>query len=96
MPAFPEPGPAESVNLGEPTRRRPAATVILLRDSTEGPELLDGWCRLLGDDDPEKALFQALSDAAGWQESLLARALPYPESGASEQIVAELDARLDR
>ncbi len=73
--------------------RRP---LLVLRDSTERPELLDGWCRLLGDDDPEKALFQALSDAAGWQESLLARALPYPESGASEQIVAELDARLDR
>lgn len=35
MPAFPEPGPSESVNLGEPTRPRPAATVILLRDSTE-------------------------------------------------------------
>jgi 8-oxo-dGTP pyrophosphatase MutT (NUDIX family) len=32
VPAFPEPGPAESVNLGEPTEPRPAATVILLRD----------------------------------------------------------------
>jgi 8-oxo-dGTP pyrophosphatase MutT (NUDIX family) len=32
MPAFPEPGSAESVNLGEPTTPRPAATVILLRD----------------------------------------------------------------
>jgi 8-oxo-dGTP pyrophosphatase MutT (NUDIX family) len=32
VPAFPEPGAAEAVNLGEPTRPRPAATVILLRD----------------------------------------------------------------
>ena len=39
MPAFPEPGPAESVNLGEPTRPRPAATVILLRDSAENGDL---------------------------------------------------------
>jgi 8-oxo-dGTP pyrophosphatase MutT (NUDIX family) len=39
VPAFPEPGPAESVNLGEPTRPRPAATVILLRDSTTTAEL---------------------------------------------------------
>jgi len=36
VPAFPEPGPAESVNLGEPTRPRPAATVILLRDAESG------------------------------------------------------------
>lgn len=35
MPAFPEPGAAESVNLGEPTPPRPAATIILLRDNDE-------------------------------------------------------------
>ena len=35
MPAFPEPGSAESVNLGDPTPPRPAATVILLRDHEE-------------------------------------------------------------
>jgi 8-oxo-dGTP pyrophosphatase MutT (NUDIX family) len=35
VPAFPEPGSAESVNLGEPTEPRPAATIILLRDSKE-------------------------------------------------------------
>jgi 8-oxo-dGTP pyrophosphatase MutT (NUDIX family) len=35
VPAFPEPGPSESVNLGKPTVPRPAATVILLRDSVE-------------------------------------------------------------
>ncbi|MEX0620725.1 MAG: NUDIX hydrolase [Solirubrobacterales bacterium] len=39
MPAFPEPGPAESVNLGEPTTPRPAATVILLRDGVETESL---------------------------------------------------------
>ncbi len=39
VPAFPEPGAAESVNLGEPSKPRPAATVILLRDGTESSEL---------------------------------------------------------
>jgi len=39
VPAFPEPGSAESVNLGEPTEPRPAATIILLRDSEESGEL---------------------------------------------------------
>lgn len=38
MPAFPEPGSAESVNLGEPTKPRPAATVILLRDGEQSGE----------------------------------------------------------
>jgi 8-oxo-dGTP pyrophosphatase MutT (NUDIX family) len=39
VPAFPEPGPSESVNLGVPTRPRPAATVILLRDSADTGDL---------------------------------------------------------
>jgi 8-oxo-dGTP pyrophosphatase MutT (NUDIX family) len=39
VPAFPEPGAAEAVNLGEPTLPRPAATVILLRDGDESAGL---------------------------------------------------------
>ena len=35
VPAFPEPGSAESVNLGDPTKPRPAATIILLRDDED-------------------------------------------------------------
>lgn len=35
MPAFPEPGSAQSVNLGDPTKPRPAATIILLRDNED-------------------------------------------------------------
>lgn len=33
MGQLPEPGPSERINLGEPTKPRPAATTILLRDS---------------------------------------------------------------
>ncbi len=32
VPPFPEPGPSEAVNLGEPSEPRPAASVLLLRD----------------------------------------------------------------
>jgi 8-oxo-dGTP pyrophosphatase MutT (NUDIX family) len=39
VPPFPEPGPAEAVNLGEPTEPRPAATIILMRDSEPGGPL---------------------------------------------------------
>jgi 8-oxo-dGTP pyrophosphatase MutT (NUDIX family) len=36
---FPEPGEAEAVNLGTPTVPRPAATVVLMRDSADGGTL---------------------------------------------------------
>lgn len=70
--------------------RRP---LVVLRDSTERPELLDGWCRLLGDADPAAALVEAWADAAGWRAALATRPLPYAEGSASRAIVAELDAR---
>ena len=35
MSPFPEPGEAEAVNLGTPTVPRPAATVVLMRDSAD-------------------------------------------------------------
>lgn len=71
--------------------RRP---LLVLRDTTERPELLDGWCRLLGDADPRSAMLQALDDAPAWAARLAGRPFPYAESGASERIVAELDRRL--
>ncbi len=71
--------------------RRP---LLVLRDTTERPELLDGWCRLLGDADPTTALLGAFADAPAWRAELSTRALPYAEGGASARIVAELDARL--
>ena len=70
--------------------RRP---LVVLRDSTERPELLDGWCRLLGDDDPVDVLRSAWTDAAGWAESLAVRPLPYGTDSASRRIVAEIDRR---
>ena len=39
MPQLPEPGPSERINLGDPTKPRPAATVILLRDREDDGSL---------------------------------------------------------
>jgi len=71
--------------------RRP---LVVLRDSTERPELLDGWCELLGDREPCHVLLAAWRGAAAWRAELVTRPLPYAEGGASERIAAELDTRL--
>ena len=39
MPPLPEPGPAEAVNHGAPSEPRPAATVVLMRDSEDDGSL---------------------------------------------------------
>lgn len=70
--------------------RRP---LVVLRDSTERPELLDGWCRLLGDADPVAVLRQAWADVPAWSTDLATRELPYPLDSASQRIVAEIDRR---
>ncbi len=68
--------------------------LLVLRDSTERPELLDGWCRLLGVQDPVWALPAAWRDAADWRAGLASRRAPYTEGAAGPRIVAELDRRL--
>lgn len=70
--------------------RRP---LLVVRDSTERPELLDGWCLLLGDDDPRTAVARAWSDAPDWARSLAARPIPYGAPEASQRILAEIDRR---
>lgn len=70
--------------------RRP---LLVLRDSTERPELLDGWCRLLGDTDPKVAISRAWADTKQWAADLVTRALPYPMLSASSAIAAEIDRR---
>lgn len=70
--------------------RRP---LLVVRDSTERPELLDGWCRLLGDADPLDAMLQAWADAPAWRSDLQNRELPYPQHSASRVIVEQIDAR---
>jgi len=70
--------------------RRP---LVVLRNSTERPELLDGWCRLLGDDDPVQVLEQAWSDVPSWTAALADRPLPYGTGGASDRVVAEIERR---
>ncbi len=70
--------------------RRP---LLVVRDSTERPELLDGWCRLLGDDDPVETLTQAWYVSAGWREQLAHRDFPYRTEAVSDEIVAEIDRR---
>jgi UDP-N-acetylglucosamine 2-epimerase (non-hydrolysing) len=70
--------------------RRP---LLVLRDSTERPELLDGWSRLLVDGDPAAAMLTCWQDAADWRAVLADRPLPYPDTQASARIVAELNRR---
>ncbi|WP_052462364.1 non-hydrolyzing UDP-N-acetylglucosamine 2-epimerase [Nigerium massiliense] len=70
--------------------RRP---LMVVRDSTERPELLDGWCRLLGDADPTAAFLQAWDDADAWAADLASRPLPYGDGSASAAIAAEINRR---
>jgi UDP-N-acetylglucosamine 2-epimerase (non-hydrolysing) len=67
--------------------RRP---LLVLRDSTERPELLDGWCELLADRDPATALVSAWVRAPGWRSALNGLEPPYDAVGASERVVAAL------
>jgi UDP-N-acetylglucosamine 2-epimerase (non-hydrolysing) len=73
--------------------RRP---LVVLRDSTERPELLAGWCELLGDRDPTATLLDAWSRAGDWLLTLAELNPPYDAAGASERVVAELDQLLAR
>ena len=70
--------------------RRP---LLVVRDSTERPELLDGWCRLLGDEDPVTTMVQAWDVSAGWREQLATRDFPYRTDEVSSAIVAEINRR---
>jgi UDP-N-acetylglucosamine 2-epimerase (non-hydrolysing) len=69
--------------------------LVVLRGSTERPELLDGWCELLGDRTPAPALVEAWSRAASWREQLLVRKPPYDAAGASLRVIHALRARID-
>ncbi len=70
--------------------RRP---LVILRDSTERPELLSGWCRLVGPDDPRAVLEQAWRDLPEWFADLQTRSLPYPTDTASQVILTAVDER---
>lgn len=70
--------------------RRP---LLVLRNSTERPELLDGWCRLVGDTPVGEAVAAAWQDVESWSRDLAGRPLPYAEDSASARIVQELEAR---
>ncbi|SJN27560.1 non-hydrolyzing UDP-N-acetylglucosamine 2-epimerase [Luteococcus japonicus] len=70
--------------------RRP---LLVVRDSTERPELLDGWCRLLGDEDPTIAMVQAWDVSAGWREQLARRDFPYCTDEVSAGIVGQINSR---
>ena len=70
--------------------RRP---LVVLRDSTERPELLDGWCRLVGTADPGEVLAQAWRDLPNWRNALRTRPFPYGTQDASACILAEIGRR---
>lgn len=68
--------------------------LLVVRDSTERPELVEGgWCRLLGDADPVDAMTAAWQEASAWRERLASQSLPYPEDSASGAIVDEINRR---
>jgi UDP-N-acetylglucosamine 2-epimerase (non-hydrolysing) len=70
--------------------RRP---LVVLRDSTERPELLDGWCRLVGTADPGEVLAQAWTDLPDWRKALQARPFPYGTQDTSACILTEIGRR---
>lgn len=70
--------------------RRP---LVVLRTSTERPELLDGWCRLVGTADPGDVLAQAWRDLPDWRHALQTRPFPYGTQDASACILAEIGRR---
>lgn len=70
--------------------RRP---LVVLRTSTERPELLDGWCRLVGTADPGEVLEQAWRDLPDWRDALRAKPFPYGTQDASACILAEIGRR---
>ncbi len=70
--------------------RRP---LVVLRTSTERPELLGGWCRLVGTADPGEVLAQAWADLPDWRNALRTKPFPYGTQDASARILAEIDQR---
>lgn len=70
--------------------RRP---LVVLRDSTERPELLDGWCRLVGDEDPQVVLARAWQDLPQWRVELTDKPFPYGTEASSSRIIAAIDER---
>lgn len=66
--------------------------LLVLRDSTERSELLDGWCRLLGANHPRVEVGAAWSQAPDWRRRIAAAPPPYPAHGAADAVVAALDA----
>lgn len=67
--------------------------LLVLRDSTERPELLDGWCRLLGEQDPHEFVSEAMADLPDWSRWLTTARQPYPEQSASAAIIGEVERR---
>lgn len=70
--------------------------LVILRDSTERPELLGTFCRLVGTDDTARRLEQAWDDVPLWTASLSLAELPYDNSNAATRIVAAMNAVLRR
>ncbi len=69
---------------------------VVLRDSTERPELLGTWARLLGDSDPTTLLAEAWAGVDAWRAQLASAPPPYPLTSAATKVVAALDAMLAR
>jgi UDP-N-acetylglucosamine 2-epimerase (non-hydrolysing) len=68
--------------------------LVVLRDSTERPELVGTWCRLVGDRPVGEVLRSGWADAPAWSRAIAAAGPAYPATAAGEQVVAGLDRLL--
>lgn len=70
--------------------------LVILRDTTERPELLGTWARLLGRSDPTTELRRAWRDAPTWRGDIAVAGAAYPDVDAADRIVDALDNALLR
>ena len=70
--------------------------LVILRDTTERPELLGTWARLLGRSDPTTELRRAWRDAPTWRGDIAVAGAAYPDVDAADHIVDALDNALLR
>jgi len=70
--------------------------LVILRDTTERPELLGTWARLLGRSDPTTELLRAWRDTPTWRGDIAVAGAAYPDVDAADRIVDALDNALLR
>lgn len=70
--------------------------LVVLRTSTERPELVGSFCRLVGSCNTASVLARAWDDVPAWTVALAAAELPYDNRNAAGRVVAAMDTVLAR